>query len=255
SDIEAPRPTPRAASGTTLTVVAGDNQTAALVMTDHGFPIATFEPVAVVLRDATGVPLGGKDVAWSVGETPGNMGVQMDPHGTDPCIVVTDEHGVATLDRMRGRSASAFYGYGAFTLVASHAGASVAARMTVATPVVLLPAIVSGDNQRVARTGDRVPGGEARFAPVKVRLKDSQGRPAPGIEVAFAAVGPPGMTIQLSPGSSDAAVTTDAEGIVTLDLMDGDSMVCSGSHGELKDVVTTDDTKPIVSHHSGAPRR
>ena len=61
------------------------------------------------------------------------------------------------------------------------------------------------------------------------------------------------MIVQLSPGRGDAAVTTNEEGLVTLDLMDGNSMVCSGSHGELKVVVTPDDTKPIVSHHSVAP--
>src|ERR1700730_3718080 len=132
---EAPDPT----AGRTLSIVAGDNQTASLVMTDHGFPMATFDPVAAELRDAGGAVLAGLAVAWSVGETPGNMGVQMDPLGKCPYVVLPDEPGVAPLDKMRGRSASAFYDYGPFTLVARHGAASVAAHMAVAPPLILTP--------------------------------------------------------------------------------------------------------------------
>jgi hypothetical protein len=243
---EAPDPT----AGHTLSIVAGDDQTAVLVMTAHGFPMATFDPVAAKLRDAGGAALAGFAVAWSVGETPGNMGVQMDPLGTSPCIVMTDEHGVATLDKMRGRSASAFYDYGPFTLVARHGAASVAAHMAVAPPLILRPKIASGDNQSVARSGDSVPGGEAVFAPVRILLKDSEGTLAPGVPVVFEAVGPKGMTVRISPEGETATVTSDALGVATLDLMGGNSMVCSGGQGEFKVVVTPENTKPIVSHHT-----
>jgi hypothetical protein len=243
---EAPDPT----AGHTLSIVAGDDQTASLVMTDHGFPMATFDPVAAELRDAGGAVLAGLAVAWSVGESPGNMGVQMDPMGTSPCVVLTDEHGVATLDKMRGRSASAFYDYGPFTLVARHGTASVAAHMAVAPPLILRPTIASGDNQSVARSGDRVPGGEAVFAPIRILLKDSEGTLAPGVPVVFEAVAPKGMTVRISPEGERATVTSDAQGVVTLDLMGGKSMVCSGGDGEFKVVVTPDNTKPIVSHHT-----
>src|ERR1700716_1710654 len=190
---KAPDPT----AGHTLCIVAGDDQTAALVMTDHGFPMATFDPVAAELRDAEGAVLAGLVVAWSVGETPGNMGVQMDPKGTSPCIVVTDERGVAILDKMRGRSASAFYDHGPFALAARHGAASAAAHMAVAAPLVLKPRIASGDNQSVARSGDRVPGGEAVFAPVRIQLKDTEGTLAPGVPVVFEAVAPRGMTVRI----------------------------------------------------------
>jgi hypothetical protein len=243
---QAPDPT----AGHTLSIMAGDDQTAALVMTDHGFPMATFDPVEVSLRDAGGAPLAGLAVAWSVGETPGNMGVQMDPRGTSPCIVLTDEHGVATLDKMRGRSASAFYDYGPFTLVARHGAASVAAHLAVAPPLILRPKIASGDNQSVARSGDRVPGGEAVFGPVRIQLKDTEGALAPGVPVVFEAVGPKGMTVRISPEGATATVTSDARGVATLDLMGGNSIVCTGGAGEFKVVVTPDDTKPIVSHHT-----
>src|SRR5437879_3428613 len=120
---EAPDPT----AGHTLSIVAGDDQTAPLVMTDLGFPMATFDPVAAELRDADGTVLSGLAVAWSVGETPGNMGVQLDPMGTSPCVVMTDAHGVATLDKLRGGAASAFDDYGAYTLGAGHGSHSAVA--------------------------------------------------------------------------------------------------------------------------------
>src|SRR5262249_29295275 len=118
----APDPAP-ARPVPTLMIIAGDEQTAELQMTEHGFGMALFQPVSVLLRDADGVPLAGELVEWSVGETPGIMGVQMDPHGTAPCIVVTDADGVATLNRMQGHAASAFYDHGPFTLVARHGAA------------------------------------------------------------------------------------------------------------------------------------
>ena len=243
---EAPDPT----AGRTLSIVAGDDQTAPLVMTDLGFPMATFDPVAAELRDADGAVLAGLAVSWSVGETPGNMGVQMDPAGTSPCIVTTDEHGIATLDKMRGGSASAFYDYGPFTLVARHGTASAVAHMAVAIPLVLKPTIASGDNQSVARSGDRVPGGEAVFGPVRILLKDSQGRRAPDVRVTFEAVAPGAMKVRLSAEGDTATVISDAEGVATLNLMGGNGIVCSAGTGEFKVIVTPDNTKPIVSHHT-----
>jgi hypothetical protein len=239
-------------AGYTLTITAGDDQTAALVMTEHGFPMATFDPVTVVLRDAAGAVLAGAPVAWSVGETPGNMGVQMDPLGTSPYIVLTDDRGVATLDKMRGRSISAFYDHGPFTLVARHGSASVAARLLVAAPPTLKPRFASGDNQSVARSGERVPGGEAVFAPVRVLLKDTEGNLAPGVKVTFEAVEPRGMTVRLSSEGGTAEVISDAEGMATLDLLDGNGIVCRGASGEFKLIVTPQGSKPIVSHHTVA---
>ena len=236
--------------GYRLTIVAGDNQTAFLLMTEHGFPMATFDPVAAELRDADGAVLAGEPVAWSVGETPGNMGIQLDPMGTSPLVVLTDERGVATLDKMRGKALSAFYDYGVFPLIARHGAASVTANLTVAQPPTLKATIVSGDNQSVARSGDAAAGGTAVFAPIRIVVRDPEGNPAPGIPVNFEAVQPKTMTIQISSEGSSADITTDAEGVATLDLMDGHSMICRGAEGEFKVVVTPKGTKPVVSHHT-----
>jgi hypothetical protein len=237
----------------TLRILAGDAQTAALSMTAHGFPMATFEPISVELRDDAGAVLAGEPVAWSVGETPGAMGVQMDPHGASPCITVTDEHGVATLDRMRGAAVSAFYDHGPFTIIARHASASVVAHLEVAEPAVLRPTIVSGDNQSVARTGSRVPGGEAAFAPVRILLQDTHGQVAPGVRVRFEAIGTGSMSVRISSEGSTAEAVSDAAGIVTLDQMGGFSAVCSGRDGEFKIIATPDETKSVVSHHTVSP--
>src|SRR5438105_15564488 len=116
--------------------------------------------------------------------------------------------------------------------------------MAVAPPLILKPTIASGDNQSIARSGDRVPGGEAVFAPVRILLKDSEGTLAPGVPVVFEAVAPKGITVQISPEGGTATITSDTQGVATLDLMGGRSMVCSGGYGEFKVVVTPDNTKP-----------
>jgi len=249
-DAEAEVATP---SGPSLTITLGDNQTGILMMAEHGFPVALFTPVAAVLRDASGAPLAGEAVAWSVGETPANMGIQLDPHGTTPVITTTDEHGVATLDRMRGSALSAFYDSGAFVLEARYGRAVAAAHLVVAPPLALTTKIMGGDNQSVARTGSRVPGGEARFAPLEVRVRDSLGEPAAGVKVVFTAQGPTSMMIQLTPGQDEVDLVTDAEGRATLDRMDGGSSICRGCDGEFKIVVTATGGKPVVAHYSVVP--
>lgn len=233
----------------TLTTLAGGEQTATLVMTEHGFGMAVFQPISVLLKDAAGRPMPDVEVSWSVGETPGLMGVQMDPHGTSPCLVMTDADGVATLNKMRGNAASAFYDHGPFTVVARGGGASMSINLVVAEPPALVATIVSGDNQSVARTGTTVMGGEAVFAPVKVRLAEVSGNVVPGTPIAFEAIGPGSMSIRLGPGGlATTEVTTDADGIATLDLVGGAGMVCRGRAGEFKVVVTPPRTKSVVIH-------
>jgi hypothetical protein len=157
---------------------------------------------------------------------------------------------VATLDKMRGRALSAFYDHGAFPLVARHGAASVRTILTVVQPPTLKATILSGDNQSVVRSGNAATGGRALFAPIQIVVRDPEGNPAPGVRVSFEAVQPKMMTIQLSPDGADAEVTTNAEGVATLDLMEGHSMVCRGADGEFKIVVTPKGTKPVVSHHT-----
>ncbi|GAC1364521.1 MAG: hypothetical protein NVSMB32_07130 [Actinomycetota bacterium] len=230
----------------TMTIVAGDNQSATLVMTEHGFAMATFAPVAALLRDAEGKPMAGEVVTWSIAETPGQMGVQLDPNGTSPCYVTTDEEGISTLQNHHGNSAKAFYAPGLLPLVASQGAAHAPAHLVVEEPLELRPRIVGGDNQSVPATG-----GTARFAPMKVLVKDVEGTPVAGVELSYEAVGPKGMVIQMQPsGPGTVVVTSDDAGMATLDLVDGASLVCTGAIGTFKVVVTAPATKPIIFHHT-----
>ncbi|MGH2719141.1 MAG: hypothetical protein ACRDJU_11230 [Actinomycetota bacterium] len=251
SGVEEPEASP--AGVETLAIVAGDNQTVSAIMTEHGFPMATFAPVAAELRDASGAPLAGEEVSWSVGETPGNMGIQLDAHGRTPLVVTTDAAGVATLDRMNGSSLSAFYDWGPFDLVAHHGRTSAAARLSVAPPLALTTKIRAGDNQTVQLSRARTARAEARFDPLTVYVKDSEGQPAIGVPVTFTATFPRTMIVQVAPGQDEVIVVTNHDGIATLDLMDGSSMVCGGSDGEVKVTARPAGGKPAVAHQTVAP--
>src|SRR5207253_965225 len=131
---------PDATAGHTLSIVGGDDQTVPLVMTDLGFPMATFDPVAAEPRDADGTVLTGLAV----------------------------------------------------------------------------------------------------FEPVRILLKDTEGRRAPDVRVTFEAVAPGAMKVQISAEGDTATVISDADGVATLNLIGGKGIVCSRGAGEFKVIVTPD---------------
>ena len=88
------------------------------------------------------------------------------------------------------------------------------------------------------------------FEPVRILLKDTEGRRAPDVRVTFEAVAPGAMKVQISAEGDTATVISDADGVATLNLMGGKGIVCSRGAGEFKVIVTPDNTKPIVSHHT-----
>lgn len=89
--------------------------------------------------------------------------------------------------------------------------------------------IVSGDQQSVFRTEPQeIPGGTAKFKPLKVKVVDVSGKPIANTAVTFT-VGnhPSGMAVQITPsGSAPAIVATDSNGIATLNGMSGYSIDC-----------------------------
>jgi len=93
--------------------------------------------------------------------------------------------------------------------------------------------VVSGDRQSVARAGLDIPGGIARFAPLQVRVLDLAGTPVAGAAVAFAAADlPQGMVARLDPsGATAATVSTGADGVATLDRLDGAGVECWFAEG------------------------
>ena len=220
--------------GTNISIVSGNNQTQPRVSTVTAFAEASFAPLSVKLTDNIGNPLTGKQISWSVTNHPITMTVQMLPGSSGSPTSTTDANGVATLNQMEGSSAWAFNADGAFNIVASSGSASVTFNLTVGGSPSLSTTIVAGNNQSVARTGTQDPGGDANFAPLQVKVLNANGTPASGVQVGFqVGSAPPGMDVQFYPagGGGTALVTTDANGIATLNYMGGKSMVCYYASG------------------------
>ena len=93
--------------------------------------------------------------------------------------------------------------------------------------------IIAGNNQIVARTGSQHPGGVATFAPLQVKVLNPHGQSASGVRVDFTAVNiPPGMAVQFTPNTLGGTfAVTDANGIATLNQMNGNSMQCFNASG------------------------
>jgi len=68
-----------------------------------------------------------------------------------------------------------------------------------------------------------------------VKVVTASGQPAAGVNVTFTVASRPGdMVVQLDPaGGSSAVVTTDADGIATLNLISGFGLSCHSASGAL----------------------
>ena len=68
-----------------------------------------------------------------------------------------------------------------------------------------------------------------------MKVVTANGEPATGVKVTFSEASKPGdMAIQLDPaGASSAVVTTDADGIATLNLISGFGLSCHSASGAL----------------------
>jgi hypothetical protein len=93
--------------------------------------------------------------------------------------------------------------------------------------------IVSGDNQAALRAMTVDGTAEASFAPLSVRLTDSAGAPLSGQQISWSpGSNPAGMAVQIDPsGAAPVIVTTDSNGVATLQGMGGSSVLayfCDG---------------------------
>jgi hypothetical protein len=171
------------------------------------------------------------------------MGVAIDGGGSTSATSTTDTNGIATLNQLDGSSASAYYANGSFTIVATSGSASVTFNLTVGgTPSSLLSTtIIAGNNQSVARTGSQYPGGIATFAPLQVKVLNANGQQASGVQVGFKAVNTPqGMGVQFTPSTLGGTfVITDANGIGTVNQLNGNSMQCFNGSGPFTIAVYT----------------
>jgi|GEM_PF-1113142 len=236
----APTPPPPSRKGYTVTVAAGNSQSAPRKGTNpQPDGTATYAPLSVVVRDENGNLAPGVQVEWKPGSHPPNMAVQVTPSGAPPALTTTDANGVATLAEMSGSSVSCYYDQGAFEVIASvHEGGSATFDLTVAPPPPpaslqgYTVAVLGGDDQSVPRTGTNA-GGTATFAPLSVSVKDSHGQLAPGVLVEWASHSPPAMAAQLGPsGTSSVKVASDASGVSTLaEMPGGASVLCYYAQG------------------------
>ena len=105
----------------------------------------------------------------------------------------------------------------------------------IVTPTGLKASLIAGNFQSVSRTGTDLPGGKANFAPLQIKVVTATGEPAAGVKVTFSVASKPGeMVVELDPaGGSSAVVSTDANGIATLNLIGGNSLSCHSASGAL----------------------
>jgi hypothetical protein len=108
-------------------------------------------------------------------------------------------------------------------------------KVDIVTPTGLKASLIAGNFQSVSRTGTDLPGGKANFSPLQVKVVTASGEPAAGVKVTFSVASKPSeMVVELDPaGGSSAVVTTDANGIATLNLLGGNSLSCHSASGAL----------------------
>jgi hypothetical protein len=243
-------------SGAVLTEVSGNNQTAERISNDiQNIKNARFAAMSVLLKGQSGKPLVGEPVIWSVPIH--DMAVQMDiakllgkvrigapfQVGGDRVIVLTDENGVATLNKLNGDSVWAYFDDGNLTVRANYGDYSVTFNATVRTnaadeimPNVSLPyqaSIVSGNNQSAARMG--LNPSTAQIAPLQIRLIDSYGKPSSGIKVDFRIGSVPTKMIT---SVETEVVESDSNGIATLIGAGGLAMSCYYANGPFTFIAT-----------------
>ncbi|MFI5350011.1 MAG: hypothetical protein ACHQ2Z_10740 [Elusimicrobiota bacterium] len=244
-------PPPAPIATAVMTAVSGDAQTASRLPTGSAIDTAGFGPLSVKLTN-NGQPLAGVQVTWSCAH-PAAMACQSEPSGASPIVTTTDGNGVSVLNKMGGKSVSAYYADGAITMTATYGKASAAFHLTVAPPSASSLATLNvltlgnGNNQVVKRGGSDIPGGKANFGPLSVTFKNAAGKPIAGARVNFLCQTPnQGMACQLSPaGDASALANTDANGVATLNQMGGNSVTVYYASGKFTIQAAADGAKPV----------
>jgi len=209
-----------------LTILSGNHQRLARIPVGSS-RIAEFEPLRMRVTDAAGHPVPGVELRVEKTDAPRGMMVLLggpDPYA--PTLITTGEDGVASLDRS-GKSVRCYTDDGPVRVLVTAGRLSAVFDLTV-VPLGNLPAgstlsIVSGNHQRVPRRPSGINGGTAIFEPLQVRLTASHGQPLPDVEIGFTqGTETPTLAVQFEPyGHSRVNVVTDANGMATLQHMDG----------------------------------
>ena len=245
------------AAPSALSIVSGDNQTVARnqLLPGAGIPAALFAPLAVVAKDASGKPIPGAVVIFSIGAKPNAMACQMAiPNGT----VTADANGIATLTAPTGAPAPvfAYYADGECQVIVSagpvtatfHLNVAGASGPTGQTAASL--SLMSGDNQVSTRSGTNIFGGEAYYAPLVVRANDAAGKPIPGALITWKLGNKPAaMACQFEPSGINPGFTyADASGIATMNKMSGNSARIYYADGDCEIVATSGSAAPVTFH-------
>jgi hypothetical protein len=234
-----------------LKIVSGDKQSAQRTGTELPGGVATFGPLTVQVTDPAGKPLSGVRVSF-ICKQPAAMACQFTPAGGGGVTLTTDAAGNATLNQMGGKSARAYYASGKMPIVVSGDNTNqVTFDLTVLDapppPAPIAGAtmtVVSGNGQKVPRTNTASGIAIAAFGPLQVAVKDSAGKPLPGVQITWSCAAPAQMACQTEPsGARPTLTTTDANGVATLNKMGGKSVsiyyadgpfTITASHGAAK---------------------
>lgn len=231
SALSEPIITPAAGNPASLSIVAGNNQAVPRTNLTH-IPggQAFFQPLIIAVRDDKGVGVPGVEVTFSVGEFPKSMAVQIDPGGAAKTVkILTDSSGFARLEKLSGNSVICYYDQGDFTIIAAGFGQAQTYSLTVlpTPPLPPLPnaklTIISGNDQKLARTAGGGGPISAKFTPMVVLVTDEHDRP---IANAYVSLGPfeqpTGMAVQVDPsGAYPTMVQTDQNGIARFEKFYG----------------------------------
>lgn len=162
-----------------LTISQGDGQRVA--------PVATFGPLAVVFKNASGKPVGNQAVIWSA-NYPTEMDLEFSPAGEATVITKTNRAGKAVLNKMRGASVLVHAGEGEFTVNAACGDLNAVAHLvagSLAPTLTAVPGFEASLHFEEVDLPDPFEGApitvkrSVKIGPLSVVLKTAKGRPMP----------------------------------------------------------------------------
>jgi hypothetical protein len=204
-------------------VVRGDNQRAPRVGEEPYGGTAHFGPITIQVVDANGRPASGIRIWYRCINAACNLG--------SPQNDATDGNGHYTL-----LSVDEYYGAGGFAVefVGERLQAVQAHLVSFDQPRSTSPlvkgaklTVVAGGNQHVPRSGNQVPGGVAKFAPMAVRLVGPDGKPVANAPIHFNCGRNVNWACQLTPSGAENGqmdIYTDGNGVATLNKMGGNAL-------------------------------
>ena len=204
------------ASAQTVTIVNGNGQLVCSQCLD-GSPFS-FRPLVVKVTDASGNPVNGAQVDWTVGGTSGSFGVSLQPSTS---FTTSDGIASATLFNQNSNNPNAFQNFLQYTVTATNGTSSVNFFETVG-----FSNAFSGGLNPIQQDFTRVPvgtsisgqAGTVSTTPLQVGIYDRTGKPVPNVNMFFlndSTAGPATVQCVTDPKAGVNMVLTDATGIAS----------------------------------------